>query len=76
MNYKNPSFLCLKLAKKAKTAKILVFIIFNQLIMIQYQIPFKMRGHNTIFRDAQFLTYWATVLRGHDGQYLGFLTFW
>ena len=68
--------MCLKLAKKTKTTKILVFITFSHLIMIEYKISFKMSGHNTLSRDDQFLTYWDIVPLGHERQYLGFLTFW
>ena len=73
---KTLSFLCLKLVKKAKTTKILVFITFNHLIMIQYKISFKVRGHITIFGDDQVLTYWNIFPWGHGSQYLGFPTFW
>ena len=68
--------MCLELAKEAKTAKIWVFTTFNHLIMIQYKIFFKMKGHITIFRGYQFLRYWDIVPQGHEGQYLGFPTFW
>ena len=44
--------------------------------MIQYKIFFKMKGHITIFRGYQFLRYWDIVPQGHEGQYLGFPTFW
>ena len=50
---KTLSFLCLELTKKAKTPK----TTFNYLIIIQYKISFKMRGHIAIFGDDQFLTY-------------------
>ena len=73
---KSLSFFWFKLAKKVQTAKILVFITFNHLIMIQYKISFKVRGHITIFGDGQVLTYWNIFPWGHGSQYLGFPTFW
>ena len=66
----------LKLAKNAKSAIILVFTTFNYLIMVQYKIFFEISARINIFRDDQFLLYWDIVLRGHEGQYPGFPTFW
>ena len=56
-----------ELAKKIKSAEILVFTTFNYFIIIQYKIFFKMRDHN-IFRDNTFLTYWDIDPWGMGGN--------